>query len=437
MRGTPADPLQARQRLERALTAVDWMPPQLPPRAVLVVRRLVVGAPSRRGFGTDVTNALRQRAEAARRPWLHADAASADAVIFADEAELVACLIRDWLRGAIADRWWWRDVLGGATAEEWLRRHALPRGDLFVPAMSLLEPRREAVAAIARLAEADARVAMQAVARAFALTALESSEASPDVEVPSATGRDDTARTTRSDRDILTRRADALRRWIATAPEILDSRLGRTQRRLAAVVMATLRAPSWTRVSEFAVAVAALDRIDVLADPAPTSSHVVPRTVTRGRRTHVSGTADATRSDPGETPQKAAPVIDGSRPPEPAPEAPRQQTRRANTQRRSAVEPSERGGAIRRRPRSRTSLDTPGARSSEERIVDAPPAVERWDDRAARGLPRPPATQTDAVVTPAVAGVWSETDFGGIFYLLNAWIAMGLYGDFTAPRAGN
>ena len=34
VRGAQADPLQARQRLERALTAVDWIPPQLPPRAV-------------------------------------------------------------------------------------------------------------------------------------------------------------------------------------------------------------------------------------------------------------------------------------------------------------------------------------------------------------------------------------------------------------------
>ena len=100
VRGTRADPLQVRQRLERALAAVDWTPPQLPPRAVLVVRRLFANAPSRKGFGTDVTKALRQRADAARRPRLHADAASADAVVFADEAELAACLSTRSRRGA-------------------------------------------------------------------------------------------------------------------------------------------------------------------------------------------------------------------------------------------------------------------------------------------------------------------------------------------------
>ena len=74
-----------------------------------------------------VAEALRQRADGARRPWVQADALSADAVIFADEAELVACLIRDWLRGGLADRWWWRDVLGSASAEDWLAVRSAPR----------------------------------------------------------------------------------------------------------------------------------------------------------------------------------------------------------------------------------------------------------------------------------------------------------------------
>jgi hypothetical protein len=64
--------------------------------------------------------------------------------------------------------------------------------------------------------------------------------------------------------------------------------------------------------------------------------------------------------------------------------------------------------------------------------------VEQGKDHAAPELPRPfPAPRTDAVIGPAAAGAWTETDFGGLFYLLNAWIAMGLYADFTASWADN
>jgi hypothetical protein len=48
-----------------------------------------------------------------------------------------------------------------------------------------------------------------------------------------------------------------------------------------------------------------------------------------------------------------------------------------------------------------------------------------------------PATQAAAPEWPDALRERVETAFGGIFYLLNAWIAMGLYGDFTAPRAAN
>ena len=48
-------------------------------------------------------------------PRLSVDALFGKSIRRYDEAELVACLIRDWLRGGLADRWWWRDVLGSAS----------------------------------------------------------------------------------------------------------------------------------------------------------------------------------------------------------------------------------------------------------------------------------------------------------------------------------
>jgi hypothetical protein len=62
--------------------------------------------------------------------------------------------------------------------------------------------------------------------------------------------------------------------------------------------------------------------------------------------------------------------------------------------------------------------------------VDADAAPHQFTEPSSTGR-REPERSPIAIAT-AVA-----TAYGGIFYLLNAWLAMGLYGDFTAPRAPN
>ena len=40
--------------------------------------------------------------------------ANAEAVIFADQAELLACLASDWCEGSITTHWWWQSLFKGA-----------------------------------------------------------------------------------------------------------------------------------------------------------------------------------------------------------------------------------------------------------------------------------------------------------------------------------
>ena len=123
LRGTVHDRLAARLSLERALSGVDWSPPGLPPQAVLLVRHLVLApreAASPLRFAQQVSQALRAQADKARRPGLQADAATAEAVLFADEAELAACLVSDALRAMVGAHWWWPAVLAGRSVQEWM-----------------------------------------------------------------------------------------------------------------------------------------------------------------------------------------------------------------------------------------------------------------------------------------------------------------------------
>lgn len=110
-----------RLRLNRLLGTADWRPPGMSPTAVLIVRHLADPLPGQLAatptavrppiaWETAVQQQLAQLARHATRPYrghLPPDAIKAAAVLFADEAEMLACLALDAARGLAADRWWW------------------------------------------------------------------------------------------------------------------------------------------------------------------------------------------------------------------------------------------------------------------------------------------------------------------------------------------
>lgn len=116
-----SDPPAAAARLARALGSVDWSIPGLPPAAVLCVRRLRA-RPAQPGA---VEAALADAARGAARPARGFVPAVVAAVWFADAAEWLACLGRDSAAGELAGRWWWEAVRrrhpgGRAAARAWI-----------------------------------------------------------------------------------------------------------------------------------------------------------------------------------------------------------------------------------------------------------------------------------------------------------------------------
>jgi hypothetical protein len=116
LRGRVADPLLMRLRASSALAAAALAPPGLPPAAILVVRRMEDPLPGRLAFRRATMRVPAEWEQAARarmamlasralRPARDAVPETAEAVLFADRSELLACLARDWVRGEVA-RWW-------------------------------------------------------------------------------------------------------------------------------------------------------------------------------------------------------------------------------------------------------------------------------------------------------------------------------------------
>ena len=140
-----------------------------PPSSLLLIRRLAVKAPAGRGrpppaWSGAVADSLEQLAARAARPadgWLPADP---EAVLFLDEAELLATLARE-LAAGLGERWYWRGLFGRGRpgAGAWLARaravpHAVPG------AVVILAGLEEGLRWVASLPE----VELEALARAVA-----------------------------------------------------------------------------------------------------------------------------------------------------------------------------------------------------------------------------------------------------------------------------
>lgn len=158
------DPLAARRRVAE-VERQERRPGGLPSRASLVVRHAVArpGPPGSDPVAAGVEEAWRD----ARRPWLQA-VDDAPAVWFADDAELLACLVTDLAFGA-GDRWWWAGIrrqLGEQPAA------VLAAAPSLVPALLARLDRIAATdAVLATIAGPDAVTIASAVALAFAASA--------------------------------------------------------------------------------------------------------------------------------------------------------------------------------------------------------------------------------------------------------------------------
>jgi hypothetical protein len=431
-----ADGLTARRCMEAALADLAPSTIGLPPHALLVVRRLAPSTPLRladatrgetfcRAVRADLIATLRQ----ARRPWLDGAAQAADAVLFADESELMTCLLRDWRSGMLADRWWWTAVLRGMPVSQFARRSLLPRGDLLPAVLAQLAPSGAAVAWLASLHDDDAARAFAAVSEAHALASapaetLPGGSASRASSSPSsAGGQSSTAAASRSAEAApeLPASTSAFAPLLVLVPELTAAGLTRAQRRVLAVTLSLQRAAAWTRTEGFAAALRALDTATEIAPASSADARLSWRD-----RAHSGARALPTHDSAAALPSARA--IAAARPPQ-------LPSREAAAVSRPALEhidgssmsvtPTGEGGAPVRNPAPQPDA---AGRTSDLRLAVAEEARESLlRKRDQRRVQR----------TAPMASVEIETEFGGMFYLLNAALALGLYGDFTQPRAPN
>ena len=182
LRGTDVEATVARLRLSSLLASASLQPAAMPPSAVLVVRsmadplpgRIAGELPAAATVTSEWEHAARDRlgglyARAARPAWGPVSP-SAEAVLFADYGELLACLASDLSSGAAAG-WWWQSILKrysirlpGSWTSLWEEQTQ------YVPsALEHLVSRNRAMTVLERIAPVQAWRLLLAMARVFDL----------------------------------------------------------------------------------------------------------------------------------------------------------------------------------------------------------------------------------------------------------------------------
>jgi len=440
------DPAAARARLERVLSDDALRVPGLPASAVLCVRSLRDPLPgglrldafggSSNAWKRALESELEKRARSAARPIDEPVPADAVAVLFRDRAEMLACLAQDWVRGDTGS-WWWKHLIparahGRIAPAQWIADAP------YVPAAArLLAAKSELVAFAIALDEGEARalVAHVAMAHAVNLARGEPLGIAPDFsEIP------------------------ALRRWV---PEALRAELSEPARAVVGLTLLLARAPSAAQERDVVrairasldappktdAAIAADSRRGALSPTAQPPSRSDPAPSSSLRTVEASGSAPTSppmatgpdaegRAETTEPPLQASIALDAA--PRPRPESPPPRSVSASAVEASA--PDE--GGVKRVVRARLIEEESGARpvvpppAPIAADPSPPPSQRRGASNEANETPRAPSLARAPAPEPSPAsslGRVVATRYGGAFFLLNALLALDLYGDFTRP----
>ena len=456
VRTSEPDALAVRTQFERALAPVDLHPASLPRSAILCVRALR-DCSRRLSFRTTpdfaALNRWRQKtvaaldtlARGAVRPSRGPVPATAEAVLFADETELLACLALDWCRGRFAEHWWWRGLFANRPCPSWTAVW-LEQPEFIPAAVELVAEQREVDSLARNVASAEARQLLAAVVERFGLR--EIAVVLSRVEVESTTVGTRLAQEIKppsADEEALAPGMAAAQvpalampirppwqRWVAETE--LPPDLGVDEQAWLGIALVLQRAPRWARSAQFAEAIGQW----IIASAARSSEARLPALqgiIARPPLAKAKDTPTSTRTV-RETPHcdrdAKGPAVSLSTRPSEETFVPRE-VRSVAGPPPMATPPAQ---AHERKGSSAVPVHRIDAGPSSPAIAprDAQPSssLTPRDEFLAATHPLPSSSEPSRRPSqPREREI--ETHFGGVFYLLNAALQLGLYGDFTTP----
>jgi hypothetical protein len=373
--------------------------------------------------------ALEMEIGAAARPAFGPVPASANAILFADRAELLACMARDWCAGGAAIHWWWSVLFSRSDIAEIVRR-------------AWLEEARSVPAAFDRLAAVNLAETFACKLAADTVSALwRNLVGTFQLGVLEETWSSDASLSARA-RKVVT--APPWTPWLR-----LDPALSPDIARVVVTAVLLERAPVVVRSASFARDV----RQWIQGTEPVSTKHFIANLAAK----------DATVSSAGNASQQIGEAASSSqKEPSQSPAGPSTLVSDRNRFRQTTLQEMARKptghGVSEEDPLDRTEPpEVPGKPSMVDRGNSAsgeaghsrrhapiiaqpqPQPIERGnrnvpsasDERSGSGDRSAPEYDAIALPTPNVERI--ATEWGGVLYLINVAIGQGLYGDFTVP----
>jgi hypothetical protein len=443
VRASGTDNPTLRARFERALATVELHPSCIPPSAILCVRQ-VRDRSGRLTLRPDpdfaaverwrqtVVSILDDHARHAARPAQEPVSAGADAVLFADEAELLACLALDWCRGSFPEHWWWLGLFPNGSRPHCWTAIWRQQPESIPAAVDLLTERRKLLLIAQSVDSNDARLLLAALVKQFGLREVALALARTGLQVicgkPDPTSGE-IGRLQSSgnlvERIAITRDlASALPpeppwlRWISEAE--LSCHLGKVEQCFFGLAVALRRDPRFARSAPFA------ESIFKWISGQPRSQGAPPAQPVNEKTLPGSGRVFAARESSGDQREKSF----GNR----------------ADQRALATGVQVDEGLISPEPEvARRFADQAHQKDPPAPVrVGAPPVVRHDPHDASTSEPAapgeacpkghsPPDEDESLIPSTIVPDCEINTNFGGVFYLINVALQLGLYGDFTTP----
>ena len=440
--GGSVEPMGARLALGTVLDNASLHPTRLPPPAAVFIRKLRDPLPGSLELGQRATRrpleweralaaSIDHLVSIAAHPALEPVPASAEAVIFLDRSELLACLASDWIDGSAISRWWWRSLFRASDVTTAVAREWLTSIEYVPAAFAKLAQKGNAIKFAGSLPQSVVGRLLDEITRNFGLTNLRSSLSHSKFErQPPTTGLSDHSKrsTGKLAKPLTSRELTELRTRLA--PEAFATRLNRDARVLLVVALMLERAPSVLRERNFS------ERLMASLPATGTTEGIdIPTVIEQSERELALGIERSAADEDNRTEQRLT-----HQPPEgqahndgfPATTSGEKHQFDYRVQQDEVRARDERGRKT--EPVRVTPRDLRAALKSEDRESIVSPVetpIVIGETRASEVRREIPFQQPD--VTAAPIEVVVETKLGGVFYLINAALALNLYSDFTQP----
>lgn len=442
MQATSAEAVAARQNLETLLRGATLRVSRLPSAAILIVRRLQHRAPGVSlahlnqvqvtAWEHSLNAELDRLAAEAGRPALGTAPPGAQAVCFANRAEMLACLASDWLRGILASHWWWRTLLRRHDAETVIGREWTGSPEFVPLALEYLAQSSQAIPFAQRIRDELAAALLARIRQAFAVSS------------PSAPEAYENTCSTPPSNFTAQQPVSPPAPWSCVAPEADAPELQPGKQVFLAQALMLWRAPAVARRADFQrrivhwqLAVAA-DRsrtqspTDGIAPPPahPSDSLTAHRSAERNSPTEGDGRVSAD-TDAAAYNVRVPSLRDSSRA-----EDDHGVERRLDEHHQP---PATAGPAADAGLRGLSALSSAPMRAPERLHTESRVAAHPENrDSAVLNVTESASASTQS--SPAIALAAQQrlhSAFAGVFFLINVVQALGLYSDFSAPQGGN